>query len=124
MKELNQLLNDIVEDLLFINSNKLFFLFRHRLGRGRGLGLCGKELNQLKPKPLDLLANGHDLISSFLDFNELRLGIPVKLTAFLNVFDESCGKQANADGINDYSAASSALVSGIGTWGMACSRMA
>ena len=100
MEEFNQLLNDIVEDLLFVNSDKLFFLFRHRLGRGRGFGLSGKELNQIKPKPLDLFANGNDFISRLLDFNELRRGIPVKLTAFLNVFDESCGKQAEANRIN------------------------
>jgi hypothetical protein len=34
MKELNQLLNDVVEEMFFVNSDKLFFLFRHRLGRG------------------------------------------------------------------------------------------
>ena len=100
MKEPNELLNDIVKNLLFINSDKLFFLFRHRLGRGRGFGLSGKELNQIKPKPLDLFANGNDFISRLFNLNELRLGIPVKLTAFLNVFDESCGKQAKANRIN------------------------
>ena len=100
MEKLNELLNDIVENLLFINSDKLFFLFRHRLGRGRGFGLSGKELNQIKPKPLDFLANGNDFISRLFDLNKLRLGIPVKLTAFLNVFNESCGKQAKADRIN------------------------
>ena len=100
MKKFNQLLNDIVEDLLFVNSDKLFFLFRHRLGRGRGFGLSGKELNQIKPKPLDLFANGNDFISRLFNLTELRLGISVKLTAFLNVFDESCGKQAEADWIN------------------------
>ena len=88
------------QDLRLVHGDVFIFLFRHRLGRGRGFGLSGKELNQIKPKPLDLFANGNDFIRRLLDFNELRLGIPVKLTAFLNVFDESCGKQAEADWIN------------------------
>ena len=91
MEELDEVVNNIVEDLVFIDSDKLlFFLLRHRLGRS-GFGFSSKELNELANEAVDLFADGHDLFTSLCNFNKLGFGITVKLTSLLYVFHQPCG---------------------------------
>lgn len=88
VKELDEVVNNIVEDLVFIDSDKLFFLFRHRLGRG-GCGLSSKELEDLSNETVYLFPDGRNFVISFFNFNKLNFCITVKLAALLDVFDQS-----------------------------------
>jgi hypothetical protein len=76
--------------LLFINGDKLFFLFRHRLGRGWLGG--GKEFNKFIPKSSNFFANGDDFISGFLDLNKLSLGFAVQIAPSLYLLNQPSGK--------------------------------
>jgi hypothetical protein len=54
----------------------------------------------LIPKAVNLFANGNNFISSVFDFNKRFFGLLKKLTPCLDVFDQSSGKQTDADRIN------------------------
>jgi hypothetical protein len=54
----------------------------------------------LIPKAVNLFANGNNFISSVFDFNKRFFGLLKKLTPCLDVFDQSSGKQTDADWIN------------------------
>ena len=88
VEELDEVVNNIVEDLVFIDSNELLFLFRHRLGR-RGCGLSSKELEDLPNEAVHFFTNGGNFFSGLFNLDELRFCITVKLTALLDVFDQS-----------------------------------
>lgn len=100
VEELDEIVNNIVEDLVFIDSNKLlFFLLRHRLGRS-SFWFASKELDKLANEAVDLFTDGHDFVTSLLDFDELGFCVTVKLTSLLDVFNQPCGQQAQADRVN------------------------
>ena len=88
VKELDEVVNNIVEDLVFIDSDKLLFLFRHRLGRG-GCGLSSKELEDLSNEAVYFFSDGRNFVISFFNFNKLSFRITVKLATLLDVFDQS-----------------------------------
>jgi hypothetical protein len=88
VEELDEVVNNIVEDLVFIDSDELLFLFRHRLGRGGG-GLSSKELEDLPNEAVYFFSDGSNFFSGLFNLNELRFRITVKLATLLDVFDQS-----------------------------------
>ena len=94
LEEISELLDNIDFDLSFVNSNKLFFLFRHRLGRGGGGNCCWfatKHFGEFSPKALYLFANLDCFVNSRLDLHKGSLSLFVKLTAFLDCCNASIG---------------------------------
>lgn len=88
VEELDEVVHHLVEDLVFIDSDKLLFLFRHRLGRG-GCGFSSKELEDLSNETVYLFPDGSNFVISFFNFNKLSFRITVKLATLLDVFDQS-----------------------------------
>ena len=88
VEELDEVVHHLVEDLVFIDSDELLFLFRHRLGRG-GCGLSSKELEDLSNEAVYLFSDGSNFFSGLFNLNELRFCITVKLATLLDVFDQS-----------------------------------
>lgn len=99
VEELDEVVNNIVENLVLIDSDIFLLLFRHRLGRF-GFGLSSEELDKLANEAVDLFTDGHDFVTSLLDFNKLGFCVTVKLTSLLDVFNQPCGQQAQADRVN------------------------
>jgi hypothetical protein len=99
VEELDKVVNNIVENLVLIDSDIFFLLFRHRLGRF-GFGLSSEELDKLANEAVDFFADSHDLFTSLCNFDELGFGITVKLTSLLDVLNQPCGQQAQADRVN------------------------
>jgi len=64
------------------------------------LRLAIKEPNKCSPDSFDLFANGNNFISSALNFNKRFLGLLVKITPSLDVFNKASRKEADADRIN------------------------
>ncbi len=88
VEELDEVVHHLVEDLVFIDSDKLLFLFRHRLGRGGG-GLSSKELEDLPDEAVYLFSDGSNFFGGLFNLNELRFRITVKLASLLYVFNQS-----------------------------------
>lgn len=88
VEEFDEVVHHLVEDLVFIDSDKLLFLFRHRLGRG-GCGFSSKELGDLLNEAVYLFSDGSNFVISFFNFNKLSFRITVKLATLLDVFDQS-----------------------------------
>ncbi len=88
VEELDEVVHHLVEDLVFIDSDELLFLFRHRLGRG-GCGLSSKELEDLPDEAVYFFSDGSNFFSGLFNLNELRFRITVKLATLLDVFDQS-----------------------------------
>lgn len=99
VEELDEVVNNIVENLVLIDSDIFLLLFRHRLGRFC-FGLSSEELDKLANEAVDLFTDGHDFVTSLLDFNKLGFCVTVKLTSLLDVFNQPCGQQAQADRVN------------------------
>ena len=88
VEEFDKVVHHLVEDLVFIDSDELLFLFRHRLGRG-GCGFSSKELKDLANETVYLFSDGSNFFSGLFNLDELRFRITVKLASLLYVFDQS-----------------------------------
>ena len=99
VEELDKVVHHLVENLILIDSDKFFFLFRHRLGRF-GFGFSSKELKDLPNETVYLFSDGSNFFSGLFNLDELRFRITVKLASLLDVSNQPCGQQAQADRVN------------------------
>ena len=95
LEEFSELFDNIDFDLSFVNSDKLFFLFRHRLGRGGGnccwFTLRFKEVTKVTPKSSNFLIYLGGFVNSRLDLHKGSFGLFVKLTTLFDCCNTSIG---------------------------------